>query len=124
MTPEIRTRSPAFSACTSASESGVWTSLMPSGPVLTLTASLPCRRATCSRSQRYFLMPMRVAFDFLGGGLRPPSEPPPLDGAGKAGTRTEVHLSSHAHPHNVTSLCRCAWHSMVTATGSDVMWHG
>src|SRR5437667_182396 len=28
------------------------------------------------------------------------------------------------HAHSVTSLCRCAWHSMVTATGSEVMWQG
>ena len=26
--------------------------------------------------------------------------------------------------HSVTSLWRWAWHSMVTATGSEVMWHG
>src|SRR5712664_15860 len=42
MTPEMRTRSPAFSAWTSASESGVRTSLIPSAPVRTLTALLPC----------------------------------------------------------------------------------
>ena len=26
--------------------------------------------------------------------------------------------------HSVASLWRCAWHSIVTATGNDVMWHG
>src|SRR5690348_13723450 len=123
MTPEMRTRSPAFSACTSASESGVWTFLMPSLPVLTLTA-FP-RAAPQPRSQRHLFVPMRVTFDFLGGGLRPPSEPPPKDCAGKAGARPSVALlHTRRRPHNVTSLCRCAWHSMVTATGSEVMWHG
>src|SRR5215470_7254867 len=68
MTPEMRTRSPAFSACTSASESGVWTSLMPSEAVLTLTASLPC--VVHSSSQRRFLVAMRVAFDGDGDGQR------------------------------------------------------
>src|SRR5712691_2764906 len=33
-------------------------------------------------------------------------------------------VSSGRHAHRVTSLCRCAWHSMVTATGSEVMWQG
>src|SRR5262249_29780400 len=68
MTPEMRTRSPAFSAWTSASESGVWTSLMPSAAVLTPTASLP--RVVHSFSQRRFLVPMRVAFDGDGDGQR------------------------------------------------------
>src|SRR5262245_32090510 len=60
---------------------------------------------------------MRVAFDFLGGGLRPPSEPPPIDSAGKAGARTQLDRSRHAHAHSVTSLCRCAWHSISSEGG-------
>src|SRR5262245_38054017 len=74
MTPEMRTRSPAFSACTSASESGVWTSLMPSAPVLTLTA-LPRGGASPpsappSQSQRHLFMSVRVAFDRHRDGQR------------------------------------------------------
>src|SRR6266581_677093 len=150
MTPEMRTRSPAFSDSTSASENGVRTSLIsseggcaplpnlppsmaPATPALerrcrsrsaaVLTASLPCAgargirfprrgaappfrtsplrwrrqrrrsngggdRAAPPSSQRHFLVAVGVAFDFLGGGLRPPSEPPPFDGAGNAGART------------------------------------
>src|SRR6058998_1364421 len=76
--------------------------------------------------QRRLLVAMRVAA--LGGGLRPPSDrrrapdgallrASPQDCAGEAGARTEVH-------HSVASLWRCAWHSIVTATGSDVMWQG
>src|SRR5262249_61450736 len=69
MTPEMRTRSPAFSACTSASESGVCTSLMPSAPVLTLMALRPSR-TPLSSSQRHLFMSMRVAFDGDGNGKR------------------------------------------------------
>src|SRR6266571_871952 len=176
MTPEMRTRSPAFSDSTSASENGVRTSLisseggcapLPKPPPFdgaggagarsrSLIASLPCGggrgirfprrgaappfrtsplrwrrqrrrsngggdRAAPPSSQRHFLVPVGVAFDFLGGGLRPPSEPPPFDGAGNAGARTEGNIAQRSRPHSVTSLCRCAWHSMVTATGREVM---
>src|SRR5439155_1762415 len=183
MTPEMRTRSPAFSDSTSASENGVRTSLIsseggcaplpkppapmaPPTPSLerggrsrgaaVLTASLPCAGARGTRfprrgaappfrtsplrwrrqrrrsdggadraaqpsSQRHFLVAVGVAFDFLGGGLRPPSEPPPFDGAGNAGARTEGEIAQRRRPHSVTSLWRWAWHSMVTATGREVM---
>src|SRR6266566_2648277 len=176
MTPEMRTRSPAFSDSTSASVSGVRTSLissaggcapLPEPPPFdgaggagarsrSLIASLPCgggrgirfprrgaappfrtsplrwrrqrrrsngggARAAPPSSQRHFLVPVGVAFDFLGGGLRPPSEPPPFDGAGNAGARTEGEIAQRRRPHSVTSLCRWAWHSMVTATGREVM---
>src|SRR3989454_8061645 len=172
MTPEMRTRSPAFSDSTSASENGVRTSLisseggcapLPKPPPFdaageagarsrSLIASLPCGggrgirfprrgaappfrtsplrwrrqrrrsdgggdRAALPSSQRHFLVPVRVAFDFLGGGLRPPSEPPPFDGAGNAGARTEAEIAQRRRPHSVTSLWRWAWHSMVTAAG-------
>src|SRR5881409_891019 len=176
MTPEIRTRSPAFSDSTSASENGIRTSLisseggcapLPKPPPFdgaggagarsrSLIASLPCAgargirfprrgaappfrtsplrwrrqrrrsdeggdRAAQPSSQRHFLVPVRVAFDFLGGGLRPPSEPPPFDGAGNAGARTEGEIAQRRRPHSVTSVRRWAWHSMVTATGREVM---
>src|SRR5213594_2196590 len=176
MTPEMRTRSPAFSDSTSASENGVRTSLisseggcapLPKPPPFdgtgeagarsrSLIASLPCGggrgirfprrgaappfrtsplrwrrqrrrsdgggdRAALPSSRRHFLVPVRVAFDFLGGGLRPPSEPPPFDGAGNAGARTEGEIAQRRRPHSVTSLWRWAWHSMVTATGREVM---
>src|SRR3989454_1907693 len=52
MTPEMRTRSPAFSPWTSASDSGVRTSLVPSEPVVTLTTSLPCADARGIRFPR------------------------------------------------------------------------
>src|SRR2546422_11740913 len=52
MTPEMRTRSPAFSPWTSASDSGVRTSLVPSEPVVTLTTSLPCAGARGIRFPR------------------------------------------------------------------------
>src|SRR2546426_891470 len=74
-------------------------------------------RAAPPASQRHFLVAVGVAFDFLGGGLRPPSEPPPFDGAGNAGARTEVQIAQRSRPHSVTSLWRWAWHSMVTAAG-------
>src|SRR5438876_11124159 len=76
------------------------------------------------RSQRHFLVAVGVAFDFLGGGLRPPSEPPPFDGAGNAGARTEGEIAQRRRPHSVTSLWRWAWHSMVTAPGREVMCQG
>src|SRR6058998_1674070 len=172
MTPEMRTRSPAFSDSTSASENGVRTSLisseggcapLPKPPHFdaageagarsrSLIASLPCGggrgirfprrgaappfrtsplrwrrqrrrsdgggdRAALPSSQRHFLVPVRVAFDFLGGGLRPPSEPPPFDGAGNAGARTEVEIAQRSRPHSVTSLCRWAWHSISSEGG-------
>src|SRR3989441_1543583 len=176
MTPEMRTRSPAFSDSTSASENGVRTSLISSeggcaplpkpspfdgageagarsrsliasplcgggrgirfprrGAAAPLRTS-PLRwrrqsrrpngggyRAAQPSSQRHFLVPVRVAFDFLGGGLRPPSEPPPFVGAGEAGARPEVDIARRSRPHRGPSLCRCPWHSMVTATGSEVM---
>src|SRR5690242_15814818 len=60
----MRTRSPAFSDCTSASDSGVRMSLMPSVAVLTLMTRFP------RRSQRHFLVPMGVAFDGDGHGER------------------------------------------------------
>src|SRR2546422_386702 len=66
MTPEMRTRSPAFSDSTSASVSGVRTSLMSSAePVV--TASLPARRL---RSQRDLFVSVRVALDGDGDGER------------------------------------------------------
>src|SRR3989441_71784 len=172
MTPEMRTRSPAFSDCTSASVSGVRTSLisseggcapLPKPPPFdgageagarsrSLIASPLCAgargirfprrgaappfrpsplrwrrqsrrstgggyRAAQPSSQRHFLVPVRVAFDFLGGGLRPPSEPPPFVGAGKAGARREVDIARRSRPHSVTSLCRCAWHSISSEGG-------
>src|SRR2546427_8399713 len=172
MTPEMRTRSPAFSDSTSASASGVRTSLIssaggcappPQPPPLdgaggagarprALTGAPPCagargirfprreaappfraaplrwrrhrrrsrgggERAAPPSSQRHFLVPVRVAFDFLGGGLRPPSEPPPFDGAGNAGARTEGEIARRRRPHSVTSLCRCAWHSISSEGG-------
>src|SRR5213593_2400698 len=52
MTPEMRTRSPAFSNSTSASDSGVPTSWIPSAAVVTLTASLPCGGARGIRFPR------------------------------------------------------------------------
>src|SRR5947208_16566975 len=69
------------------------------------------------RSQRHFLVAVGVAFDFLGGGLRPPSEPPPFDGAGNAGARTEGEIARRCRPHSVTSLWRWAWHSISSAGG-------
>src|SRR2546427_858459 len=75
-------------------------------------------RAAQPSSQGHFLVSMRVAFDSLGGGLRPPSEPPPLDGAGEAGARTEVDIARRSRPHRVTSLCLCAWHSIPSEGGS------
>src|SRR5947208_16480794 len=69
------------------------------------------------RSQRHFLVAVGVAFDFLGGGLRPPSEPPPFDGAGNAGARTEVQIAQRRRPHSVTSLWRWAWHSISSEGG-------
>src|SRR5207245_6496551 len=139
MTPEMRTRSPAFSPWTSASDSGVRTSLVPSEPVVTLTTSLPCAdargirfprrgaappfrtspprwrrrsrrsngggyRAAQPSSQGHFLVSMRVAFDSLGGGARPASEPPPLDGDGEAGGRTAVDIAPRARPPGVPSF--------------------
>src|SRR5947207_2099864 len=53
----------------------------------------------------------------LGGGLRPPSETSPPRWRRRS-------RRSIAVAHSVASLWRCAWHSMVTATGSDVMWQG
>src|SRR3989449_918300 len=163
MTPEMRTRSPAFSDSTSASENGVRTSLisseggcapLPKPPPFdgageagarsrSLIASLPCGggrgirfprrgaappfrtsplrwrqqrrrsngggdRAALPSSQCHFLVAVGVAFDFLGGGLRPPSEPPPFDGAGDPGARAEGGLPRRDRAHSVTSLCRCA----------------
>src|SRR2546427_5503914 len=172
MTPEMRTRSPAFSDSTSASVSGVRTSLISSeggcaplpkpppfdGPgeagarSRSLIASLTCGgwggirfprrgaappfrtsplrwrrqrrrsdgggdRAALPSSQRHFLVAVGVAFDVLGGRLRPPADPPPFDGAGNAGARTEVEIARRCRPHSVTSLCRCAWHSISSEGG-------
>src|SRR4029453_983375 len=50
--------------------------------------------------------------------LRSPRAPTTLTPALSLGGRGSV-----VH-HSVTSLWRCAWHSMVTATGRLVMWHG
>src|SRR5437773_4460193 len=163
MTPEMRTRSPAFSDSTSASENGVRTSLisseggcapLPKPPPFdgtgeagarsrSLTASLPCGggrgirfprrgaappfrtsplrwrrqrrrsngggdRAAPPSSQRHFLVAVGVAFDFLGGGLRPPSEPPPFDGAGNAGARTAAALAQSCRPPCARCLLRRA----------------
>src|SRR5262245_25668020 len=69
------------------------------------------------------LVAVRVAV--LGGGLCPPSDRRrapegailrafPQECAGKAGARTEAR-------HRVASLWRCAWHSIVTATGNEVI---
>src|SRR6267143_6040279 len=69
MTPEMRTRSPAFSDSTSAPVSGVRTSLVPSEPVVTLT-TFPRRGARRPPSQRHFLVAMRVTFDRHGDGER------------------------------------------------------
>src|SRR5206468_1649292 len=33
-------------------------------------------------------------------------------------------VGGRRHTHSVTSLWRCAWHSISTATGSEVMWQG
>src|SRR3989442_5719586 len=173
MTPDMRTRSPAYSDSTSASESGVRTSLissaggcapLPKPPPFdgageagarsrSLIASLPCGggrgirfprrgaappfrtsplrwrrqrrrsnrggdRAAPPSSQRHFLVAVGVAFDFLGGRLRPPSEPPPFDGAGNAGARTEVKIAQRSRPHRVTYVCRGAWHSISSPYGS------
>src|SRR5256886_4518956 len=172
MTPEMRTRSPAFSDSTSASENGVRTSLISSeggcaplpkpppfdgtgeagGRSRSLTASLPCGggrgirlprrgaapafrtsplrwrrqrrrsdgggdRAAPPSSQRHFLVAVGVAFDFLGGGLRPPSEPPPFDGASNAGARTEGEIARRCRPHSVTSLWRWGWPSIFSEGG-------
>src|SRR5438093_4282675 len=93
MTPEMRTRSPAFSDSTSASENGVRTSLisseggcapLPKPPPFdgageagarsrSLIASLPCGggrgyRAAPPSSQRHFLVAVGVAFDGDGDG--------------------------------------------------------
>src|ERR671924_100301 len=112
MTPEMRTRSPAFNDVTSASDSGVCTSLTASAPVLTLTASLPF----LGRGLRPPSDPPPI--DFLGGGLRPPSEPPPIDGAGPAGARANAALRhTDRRAHSVISLCRCAWHSISSEGG-------
>src|SRR3989441_7644642 len=172
MTPEMRTRSPAFSDSTSASESGVRTSLissaggcapLPKPPPFdgageagarsrSLIASLPCGggrgirfprrgaappfrtsplrwrrqrrrsnrggdRAAPPSSQRHFLVPVRVAFDFLGGGLRPPSEPPPFDGAANAGAVTAGDLAPGGRPHGAPSLRRLPCHSIWSRIG-------
>src|SRR2546425_9855524 len=172
MTPEMRTRSPAFSDSTSASENGVRTSLissaggcapLPKPPPFdgageagarsrSLIASLPCGggrgirfprrgaappcrapplrwrrqrrrsnrggdRAAPPSSQRHFLVAVGVAFDFLGGRLRPPSEPPPFDGAGNAGARTEGEIARRRRPHSVTSLWRWAGRSIFSGGG-------
>src|SRR3989449_803716 len=74
-------------------------------------------RAAQPSSQSHFLVPVGVAFDFLGGGLRPPSEPPPFDGAGNASARTEVEIARRRRPHSVTSLWRWAWHSISSGGG-------
>ena len=37
---------------------------------------------------------------------------------------SEEACSLQTRVHSVTSLWRWAWHSIVTATGSDVMWQG
>src|SRR2546426_12083995 len=160
MTPEMRTRSPAFSDSTSASENGVRTSLISSeggcAPLpkpspfdgageagarsRSLIASPLCGggrgirfprrgaappfrtsplrwrqqrrrsnrggdRAAPPSSQRHFLVAVGVAFDFLRGGVRPPSEPPPLDGAGNAGAPTAGATAPGGRPHPVPSLC-------------------
>src|SRR3989475_2719057 len=169
----MRTRSPAFSDSTSASENGVRTSLisseggcapLPNPPPFdgaggagarsrSLIASLPCAgargirfprrgaappfrtsplrwrrqrrrsdgggdRAAPPSSQRHFLVAVGVAFDFLRGGLRPPSEPPPFDGAGNARARTEGEIAPRRRPHSVTSLFRRAQALISSAGGS------
>src|SRR6185503_14337537 len=71
ITPVMRTRSPAFSDSTSASERGGVTSLTPSAPAMTITPAplSPPGRApgsgapTSPVSQRHFLVSMRVALD-------------------------------------------------------------
>src|SRR5437867_9278035 len=148
MTPEMRTRSPACSGSTAASEDGVRTSLisseggcapLPKPPPFdgtgeagarsrSLIASLPCGggrgirfprrgaappfrtsplrwrrqrrrsdgggdRAALPSSQRHFLVPVRVAFDFRGGGLGRPSVAPHCCCAGAAGARADGALA-------------------------------
>src|SRR5256885_1401754 len=67
-----------------------------------------------------------------------PHFPSPLGGGGRGGGRScarhptltpalslEGRGRNERRPaHSVASLCLCAWHSMVTATGRLVMWQG
>src|SRR5438128_11189997 len=93
ITPVIRTRSPAFNDSTSASVSGVWMSLTPSAPVLTLTAfprrgaPPPFRNLPPSitpaeptlqplDSHRDFILPVLIAFHSVEGGLDGPQHTP------------------------------------------------
>src|SRR5206468_11121899 len=47
-------------------------------------------RAALPSSQRHFLVPVRVAFDFLGGGVGPRGEAPACEGRGEGGGGTVV----------------------------------
>ena len=64
----------------------------------------------------------------LSGSLPPAVLAPPIPQWGPSAARGREPLPRHPHAvpaaHSVTSLCRWAWHSMVTATGSEVMWQG
>src|SRR5262245_26120006 len=105
MIPVIRTRSPELSDSMSASLSGGLTSLNPSAAIV-ITATppdpLPGRqREPCALvwSQCHFLVAVRVPR--LGGGLCPPSEPPPEK------LRRQSRRSNQPG-HSVTALWRCA----------------
>src|SRR5438445_4807018 len=115
ITPVIRTRSPAFNDSTSASVSGVRMSLTPSAPVLTLTAfprrgapppfrNLPPSIAPAEpaleplESQRDFFVPVRMAFDSVGGGLDGPLRNLPQDRVRRQSRR------SKPRDHSVTSF--------------------
>src|SRR5512144_2949414 len=65
-TPVIRTRSPAMRLSASASDSGGTTSLIPSGPSVTVMPLSPPR----ATSQRGLLVPVGVALDGDGHGQR------------------------------------------------------
>src|SRR5262249_44787765 len=95
ITPVIRTRSPALSDLTSASVSGVVMSLVPSGAVFTIAFG---RRVPEVRSQRGLFVPVRVAFDSVGGGLDGPLRSLPQNPLRRRSRRSN-------HPnHSVASL--------------------
>lgn len=79
-------------------------------------------RLPSARSQVIVGAPLEAGAAAAGGGTAS------SDGitAGEDGRGAQAGQDPHPGSvhHSVTSLCRCAWHSMVTATGSDVMWQG
>src|SRR3990172_11674234 len=101
----MRTRSPARSDSTSASLSGVASSLTPSAAVLTMDALLRGRHG------------VRVAGERLPAARS--GRAPLGDGWSEHGRGQRPRQAPHAAPaaHSVTSLCRWAWHSIRSEGG-------